>query len=133
METKIKELLKDTREIPSPYLKGNIWRNIEIRIQNVNYRNVLLSSFLSIVSLASLIFVSVLAYQDLLASGLPNYFSLLFSDWSTVGTLWKEFSYVILESLPVMSTILMLGVIFITMLSLKKSSTSFKQMNYSIK
>ena len=133
MEVRISNLLKETKEIPSLYIKGCVWSIVESRIQKINRRNALVFSFASITSITALLFVSVKTYQDLLSSGILNYFSLLLSDWVTIGSLWKEFSYVILESLPAVSAVLMLSVIFIVMLSIKKSSTSFKQMNYSIK
>ena len=132
MEVRISNLLKETKEISSLYIKSYVWDGVESRIQKINRRNALVFSLSSITSIAVLLFVSARAYQDLIASGLPNYFSLLLSDWVTLGTFWKEFLYVILESVPVVSVISMLGIIFITMLSIKKSSIFFKQMNYSV-
>lgn len=131
MEVKI--LLKETKEVPSPYVKGRVWGVVENRIQKINRISALIFSLTSTVSTTALVFVSIKVYQDLIASGILNYFSLMLSDWATVGTLWKEFSYAILESIPMMSVIPMLGIIFITMLSLKKSSVFFEQMNYSIR
>lgn len=133
MEAKIKNLIKETKEIPSHYIKDYIWSSIEIKIKRSNRISALIFSFVSIASVSSLIFVSVRAYQDFIASGITNYFSLLLSDFATTGMLWKEFSYAILESIPVMSVMSFLGIIFITMISLKKSGAIFKQMNYSLR
>lgn len=53
-------------------------------------------------------------------SGLNYYVSLLFSDTQTLATLGKDFGLAVVESLPVMSLVLALALLWVFVLALKK-------------
>jgi len=57
--------------------------------------------------------------SELVASGFVEFFSLLFSDLGLVMAHWQNFVFALLESLPVMSIVAFLAVIFIFIESLK--------------
>jgi hypothetical protein len=56
---------------------------------------------------------------DLTRSGFYEYFSLLFSDTGSIISYWKEFTFSIAESLPIISIISVLSLLFVCFLSLK--------------
>lgn len=69
---------------------------------------------------------------ELAQSGIASYFSLLFSDFTTVITFWSEFSLSILEILPVMAVIIFLSAILAFLVSLKFLVKDYEQI-FSVK
>jgi hypothetical protein len=119
VEQKLIKIFKKAKYEENPVLSQNIWHNIVIR----NKRNTLLRLWaFSVAGLASFIgFIPALKalLNDLTQSGFYEYLSLAFSNGSSVSSYWKEFSLSIAESLPTMSIILSLSLVFIFFLSLK--------------
>lgn len=69
---------------------------------------------------------------DLAQSGVVQYFSLLFSDYSTVIVLWQEFALSVLETFPVMTVAIFLAAVFVFLISLKFLIKDYEQI-FSIK
>jgi len=79
--------------------------------------------YTSALGLSSILFlVPALKYfiADFSASGFGNYFSLLYSDGGTVLSFWKELVITLAESIPVLSSIIILGLVM-TLLYVGKS------------
>ena len=55
----------------------------------------------------------------LVESGFVQFFSLIFSDFGIVLSYWDSFGLLLLESLPVVSLVVLLGTIFVFLESLK--------------
>ena len=70
-------------------------------------------------SLAGLIPAFKIMLSDLTQSGFYEYFSLIFSDGLTNSVYWKELSLSLAESLPAISIILTLSLVFISFLSIR--------------
>jgi len=119
MEQELIKAFKKAKYEESPVLVNNIWHNIVIR----NKRNTLLRLWaFSVAGFASFIgFIPALKtlLNDLTQSGFYEYLSLAFSNSGSVLSYWKEFSLSIAESLPTMSIILSLSLVFIFFLSLR--------------
>ena len=76
-------------------------------------------SFTGLVSLAGLTLTFRMLLNDLTQSGFSEYFSLIFSDSGLIISYWKELVFSLAESLPIMSTIFTLSLIFVFLLSLR--------------
>jgi len=76
-------------------------------------------SLLLLGSLGSLIPVFRTISADLSASNFFSYFSLLFSDFSIVVSSWQSYLFTLLESLPVFSLTLSLGLTLVVLAALR--------------
>lgn len=105
---------------PSPELFTKIIARIhsEKRILNLKRRLIFFSLGL-IISAIALVPAFNTARADFNESGFSQFFSLLFSDFGSVLTYWQSFVLTLLESLPVMSMVVFLFIIFIFFESLK--------------
>ena len=85
--------------------------------------------FLSVLLLASMGgFIPSLStlISDVNKSGFLNFFSLMFSDFSSVTVYWKSFVMMLLETLPAVSLALFLAVILTFLQSAKSLSKNIK-------
>lgn len=71
--------------------------------RRVCMRNLVLLNIASIGSLAVFVYSGFLAVQDVLATGILDVFSLIFSDFAVVMNHWDSFIYSIIELLPALS------------------------------
>lgn len=105
---------------PAADLFSRIMRRIhsEKKILNLK-RRVIFFSFGLIISLLVLVPAFKMVRAEFIESGFIDFFSLLFSDFGAVLTCWQSFVLTLLESLPVMSAVVFLLVIFLFLESLK--------------
>lgn len=82
-------------------------------------RRLVLFSVGTLGSVVAFIPVFRLVQSGLAESGFMEFFSLIFSDLGLVTAHWQNFVLALLESLPVMSVVMFLAVIFIFIESLK--------------
>ena len=97
----------------------NIWHNIVIQNKHITRLKLWAFSLVGFASLAGLIPAWKLLSGDLVKSGLYEYFSLIFSNGGSIISYWKELMLSIAESLPIMSIVISLSLIFIFFLSIK--------------
>ncbi len=100
----------------------NIWQKIVMRDRRIARLKLWAFSSIGLVSLIGLIPAGKSLFNDLGQSGLYEYFSLLFSSGNSIFSYWKELALSIAESLPIMSIILSLTLVFILFLSFKYAS-----------
>ena len=74
-------------------------------------------SAISFVLFATSTVYAINAYSG---SSFASYFSLIFSDMGSVSLWWKELGLSLLESLPILGTMLVLGSIFLVLWSIRK-------------
>jgi len=88
--------------------------------------------FFAILSGSAAAFVPVIKMLlfDANQSGFLRFFSLIFSDFSTVATYWQSFSLALLQTLPVISTVALLAVLLVFLQSLKLLSKDVKSIIY---
>jgi len=90
----------------------------EQRISALRRRLLILSAVLS-GSMVALIPAFRALQTGLTESGFMEFFSLLFSDLAVVIAHWQDFASALLESLPVMSAVVLLSAVFVVLGSLK--------------
>jgi hypothetical protein len=89
-------------------------------------RKVIIFSFILLRSLAGFAPSLKMLISDLDNSRFINFFSLIFSDFSTVATYWQNFAMILLETLPVLSLALFLSILLIFLQSTKSLLKNFK-------
>ena len=100
-------------------LAENIWHNIVVYNKRITRIKLWVFSLAGFTSLIGLIPAWKTLSTDLAQSGLYEYVSLAFSSGGSILSYWKEFALSMAESLPTMSIILSLSLVFILFLSLK--------------
>jgi hypothetical protein len=109
---------QDLIEVPT-----DLFNKIMLRIDKqkrcmVIRRFSLISGFLLLI-LVALVPVWRSFQFDISQSGFDQYISLLFYDFNFIITEWQNFSLSLLESLPIISTIELLSVVFVLLLVIK--------------
>jgi len=89
-------------------------------------RNITIFSITLVGSLIGLIPSLKILLSDFGQSGFINFFSLMFSDFSTVTAYWQSFTMILLETLPVVSLALFLVVLLICLQSIKSLTKNIK-------
>jgi ABC-type spermidine/putrescine transport system permease subunit I len=89
-------------------------------------RHAAIFSAMLVGSLAAFIPVVRMLLSDAKQSGFLRFFSLIFSDFSTVTTYWQSFSMALLQTLPVISIVALLAVLLVFLQSLKSLSKDLK-------
>lgn len=98
---------------------NRIWHTIITRDKYNARLKLWAFSFTGLASLAGLTLTFRMLLNDLTQSGFSEYFSLIFSDSGLIISYWKELVFSLAESLPIMSTIFTLSLIFVFLLSLR--------------
>lgn len=89
-------------------------------------RKIIIFSVTLGVSLVGLMPSAGMLLSDFNRSGFVNFFSLMFSDFSSVATYWQSFTMVLLETLPAVSLALFLAVLVTLLQSIKSLTRNIK-------
>ena len=100
-------------------LAQNVWQAIVLHDKCIARVKLWAFSVVGFSSFIGLVPAFKILSTDLAQSGFYEYFSLAFSDGLSYLSYWKEFSFSLAESLPIMSITLSLSLVFILFLSLK--------------
>lgn len=119
MEQKLVEAFHKIKYEPDASLAENVWRTIILRNKHTVQLKLWAFAATGIASLIGLVPAFKILSNDLAQSGFYEYFSLIFSNGGSILFYWKELVFSLAESLPTMSIILTLSLIFILILSLK--------------
>jgi hypothetical protein len=111
---------------PEANLYNKILLNINRKQRAFVRRRFFVFLFLFLGSMIALVPTIKLLYTDFLQSGFIQFFSLIFSDSQAISIYWKNFVLVLLESLPIISTIMFFGIIFVLLESLRFLSHDIK-------
>ena len=90
-------------------------------------RRIIIFSTTLVISLIGFFPALSLLMSGLNQSGFLNFFSLMFSDSSTIMTYWQSFAMVLLQTLPALSLALFLAVL-LTLLQSIKSLTKYAKL-----
>ena len=126
MEQKLTKIFQKAKYESEPNLAGNLWNTIITREKRSTKIKLWVFASFGLASLVAIIPVFEVLLKDLARSGFYEYFSLIFSDGSSVLSYWKEFTLSLAESLPVESMIFTLSLVFVFLLSLR---FAMKQIN----
>jgi hypothetical protein len=119
MQDKLTEIFKKAKYEPTPDLAFSIFNKIVIHDKSMAKFKLWIGTFTGIASLITLIPVFQVLLDNLTHSGFYDYFSLIFSDGGLMFSYWKEFTLSLAESLPMMSIIFTLSLIFIFLMSFR--------------
>jgi hypothetical protein len=119
MHDKLTKIFKNATYQPSPELAFSVLQTITKQEKRATQARLWFLSSLLFVSAVGLIPAFEMLLNNLAQSGFSEYFSLIFSDGGSMLTYWKELSFSLAESLPVMSIILTLSTLFVCFLSLR--------------
>lgn len=119
MEKKLIKVFQKARYEEKPDLALNVWHSLVIRNKRITRLKLWAFSFVGFTSLVGLIPAWRILSSDLAQSGFYEYLSLIFSSGNSFFSYWKEFLFSVAESLPTMSIILSLSLIFTLFLSLR--------------
>lgn len=120
MEQDLQKLFKKAVYHPDCRLSDDVCRAILAKRKKLIIRNMF--GYLGLGALS--LFGSVFFVRDLIVEssklGFYKYFSLIFSDGGVIATYWREYILTLVDSLPVMSLVLSLALLFVLFISLKK-------------
>src|SRR5882724_3294214 len=119
MEQKLAKIFKSIRYRPESDRTEEIWQAIVSYEKRTTRFKLLFFSFFGFVSLIALVPAVGKLLSDFSQSGFYEYLSLAFSNSGSVITYWKDFVSLLAESLPVLSIVLLLGLIFVFLISAK--------------
>jgi len=119
MEEHIKKALINIKNEPDFDLKEKIWNHLLLRNKHIGYFKLISFSSVSILSLAGSIPMFKILANDFAQSGFYEYLSLAFSNGGLFSKYSQEFIYSLAESLPTMSIVVSLVLIFVFFLSLR--------------
>jgi hypothetical protein len=119
MRDRLTKIFKNAKYEPDPGLAFSVWRTIITREKRITRIKLWSLSVILFVSTLGLIPAFQMLLNNLAHSGFYEYFSLIFSDGGSMMTYWKEFSFSLVESLPTLSIVLTLSVLFVCFLSLR--------------
>ena len=115
-------------EDPHTKLLPEVLRAVKRAERQQRTVHMLTMSFSSLLSFLALVPASLFFLTQMRESGIFSYLSLLFTDGGTTVSLWKEFAFTIIESLPITGTAAVLLALFALGFSLratfKKSRTA---------
>ena len=119
MGHKLIKLFQEAKYEPDTSLADGIWHAIVIRDKYMTQIKLWAFTFMGLASLIGLVPAFKELLSDFTQSGFYEYFSLLFSDGGSMLSYWKEFVFSLVESLPTISIIFTLSLLFICFLSLR--------------
>jgi hypothetical protein len=132
MDKKLVKLFCGIKCEPDREAAENIWHAIverDRRIARVKFWSFCALGFVSLLALMPALSIM---WSDLSQSGFFDYFSLLSPGSSLDGSVfsyWRELSFSLIESLPTMSILLSLSLVFSLFLSLKYASGQIYKKN----
>ena len=119
MEDKLIKAFQKAKYEPRAELSSEIWHYVAMRNKRTNLIKSGVFAVVGLFSLAGLAPAINMTLQSLAKSGIYEYFSLLFESGSGALSYWREILLSVAESLPVMSLVLTLSLVFIFFLSIR--------------
>lgn len=119
MQDKLTKLFQKAKYKDSSDLVENVWRAIVLHDRCIARVKLWAFSAVGAVSFVGLIPAFKVLLGDLVQSGFYEYFSLIFSDSGLILSVWRELVFSLAQSLPVLSIVFTLSLVFIFFLSLK--------------
>ena len=126
MEQDLHKLFKKAVYHPECRLSDDVCRAILAKRRKMVRWNTFSYLSLGILSLSG----SIFSIRDLITQssqlGFYRYLSLILSDGGVVATYWKEYILTLIDSLPVVSLVLSLALLFALFISVKKISSGLR-------
>ena len=116
---------------PPKELLPKILKRIHKEERLLVLRRTIIFSITLVLSLLGLVPSVGMLLSDFGRSGFFSFFSLMFSDFSSVKTYWQSFTMILLETLPVASLALFLAVLLAFLESLKYFVKNIKVISFN--
>ncbi len=100
-------------------LPASVWNTIITRENRMARVKLWVFGIIGTISLIGLVPALQALSNNMTQSGFSSYFSLIFSDGGSIASFWKEFILSLGESLPILSVIFALSLLFVCGLSLR--------------
>ncbi|MBP7804606.1 MAG: hypothetical protein KA052_00070 [Candidatus Pacebacteria bacterium] len=121
MDKDLKQLFKNNERATPPLgLSDHIFRKIDECAQKEDRHDRYFWGVFLAFSLVAFIGSGVYAYHAFVASNFGNYLSVIFSDGGAAIGLWKELGLSLVESLPLLSVLAILGSVTILLWTVRK-------------
>ena len=117
MEESLRKAFKRLVYEPQGDLSLSILHNVIIREKRIAKIKLYIFSFVGFLSVVGFVPAIKALLTQFTQSGFYEYLSLAFSSGSNLSLYWKELMMSLVESLPVINIILLLGIVFIFLLS----------------
>jgi hypothetical protein len=119
MRHKLTAIFQKVKYESDPNLTERVWHTIVMCDKHITRLKLWAFALIGFTSLVGLAPALRTLLSDLAQSGFYEYFSLIFSDSELILSYWKELFFSLAESLPTISIILTLSLLFICFLSLR--------------
>jgi hypothetical protein len=119
MQDKLTKIFQRAKYESAPGLASYIWRKLLIRNKHIAQFKLSVYAVVTLISFGGLVPAFKTLAADFTQSGFYEYFSLIFSSSGSIFYYWKELVFSLAESLPVMSIVLTLSLVFICFFSLR--------------
>ena len=132
MQDILQKTFKESESVPSANFKDLLWQRIERRIKLII--RVRLSFYILIVLSSAVLFYNLLPaiYSEITSSWTASVVALVFSESvDNLLLVWKDVMYMFVESLPVMSLIVVCGIVSVFVLSLR-GALNYKRKLFNI-
>ena len=111
---------------PSENLRSSILGQIRKGETKKAIYDMVFSSVLSLASISTIVIFAISITKDFYQSGLSEYFSLLFSDGSSILSYWQTYVMSLVESLPIIPITMIVASTSIFIWSMNKVVKDFK-------
>ena len=111
---------------PPAGLLGKIIDRIRREERFLVFRKTVIFSVMVFASLAAFVPALSALLSDFYKSGFINFFSLIFSDFSSVSAYWQSFAMILLETLPAASIALFLAVLLVFLGSVRSLTKNIR-------
>lgn len=132
MEQKLSKIFQKAKYETNPNLPEKVWTAVSLYNRRIARIKLFSFSLLGLISVVGFVPALITLKSDLSRSGFYEYSSLAFSNNGMIVTYWKEFSLSILESLPMISILFVMILLFTFFLSLKHAIKQAEQSNLSL-
>ncbi len=122
MQGKLQKILSESRIITTLNLNGLILQRVERKIKHIMRVRFYFYSLASVLSVVALYNTLPIIYSEITSSWVGNVIVLIFSESVTnLSVIWKDILYMLIESLPVMSLMILCGIMFVFTLSVREA------------
>lgn len=126
MSQNIKELFELTRHNLEPSLVVKTMERLEKYQQRSARRQIFVFGLIDIISILGLVMTGFYSVRLMISSGFNQYLSLLWSDGAFLSFYWHDLLLSLVESLPVLGLVALLGGLVVFLFSLSKTIINFK-------
>ena len=122
MQDKLQKILNESKIVPIEGFSNLMFQRVERKIKLIMRVRFYFYSTVSVLSVVSLYSALPVIYLEITSSWVGNVMSLIFSESITsLSVIWKDVAYMLIESVPVMSLMILCGVIFVFTLSIREA------------